>query len=219
MKYNLIMVDDHKMFLDGLVSILEEKEEYNVLFTARNSRHVVKYMDINPDQKIDLIITDISMPELDGVSLNKVIKQKQRNVKTLILSMHNDARTIDDLIKNGINGFISKNTEKEEFFDAIKSVLKGKQYFSKDIIDVFSKYRFSKKKKEEIKLTRREIDVITLIAQEFTTQEIADKLFLSKHTIESYRKNLISKLSVRNLAGLTKYALRMNYINLNMKIA
>lgn len=212
MKYNLIIADDHKMFLDGLLSILNSEKEYNILLTAKDGKHIAKYLEINPDERVDLIITDISMPELDGISLNKIVKERKTNTKTLVVSMHNDADMIDSLIEHDVDGYVPKNAEKEEFLKAIKTILKGEKYFSKEIKDIYLENKFSKKKQEEIKLTQREIDVITLIAQEFTTQEIADQLFLSKHTIESYRKNLIAKLNVRNLAGLTKYALKMKYI-------
>ncbi|WP_062053225.1 response regulator transcription factor [Aquimarina longa] len=212
MAYNLIIVDDHKMFLDGLLSILQSEKEYNILLTAKDGKHIAKYLQINPDEKIDLIITDISMPELDGIALNKIIKEQNKNIKTLIVSMHNDADKIDNLIEHGADGYVPKNAEKEELLKAITTILKGEKYFSKEIKDIYLENKFSKKQQEEVKLTQREIDVITLIAQEFTTQEIADQLFLSKHTIESYRKNLIAKLNVRNLAGLTKHALKMKYI-------
>jgi DNA-binding NarL/FixJ family response regulator len=152
------------------------------------------------------------MPKLDGISLNKIIKEKRKNTKTLVVSMHNDPEMIDQLVEQGVDGYVPKNAEKNELLLAIKTILEGEKYFSKEIKDIFLDNKFYKKKQEEIKLTQREIDVITLIAQEFTTQEIADQLFLSKHTIESYRKNLIAKLDVRNLAGLTKYALKMKYI-------
>ena len=213
MKYNLIIVDDHKMFLDGIVSILNTKKEYNITLTTTKGKEVIKYLEINTDEKIDLIITDISMPELDGIELNKIIKEKRKNIKTLVVSMHNNIEMIDNLIAHDVDGYVPKNAEKKEFLKAIKTILKGEKYFSKEIKDVYLENKFSKKKLDEIKLTQREIDVVTLIAEEFTTQEIADKLCLSKHTIESYRKNLIAKLEVRNLAGLTKYALKMKYVN------
>jgi DNA-binding NarL/FixJ family response regulator len=108
---------------------------------------------------------------------------------------------------------VPKNAEKEELLTAIDTILKGEKYFSKDIKHIYLENKLSNKRKEEVKLTKREIDVVTLIAKEYTTQEIADKLFLSKHTIESYRKNLMTKLEVRNIAGLTKYAIKMKYIN------
>lgn len=212
MKYNLIIVDDHKMFLDGMISILSSEKQYNIVLTSTKGKQIIKYLEINSNEKIDLIITDISMPEINGITLNKIIKEKHKNIKTLVVSMHNDANMIDELIKHDVDGYVPKNAEKNEFLLAIKTIFKGEKYFSKEIKDIYLENKFYKKKQEEIKLTQREIDVITLIAEEHTTQEIADKLFLSKHTIESYRKNLIAKLGVRNLAGLTKYAIKMKYV-------
>ncbi|MCK8523862.1 response regulator transcription factor [Aquimarina sp. D1M17] len=212
MKYNIIIVDDHKMFLDGLLSILSNEIDYNILLTAKNGEQIIKYLDINKEEKVDLIITDISMPEMDGITLNTLVKEHNRNIKTLVVSMHSDPDRIDTLIENNVDGYVPKNAEKQELLKAIKSILKGEKYFSKEIKDIYLENKLSNKRKEEIKLTKREIDVITLIALEHTTQEIADKLFLSKHTVESYRKNLMTKLNVRNIAGLTKYALKMNYI-------
>ena len=212
MMYNLIIADDHKMFLDGLISILESENDLNIVLTAKSGVNVIKYIDINKDDKIDLVITDISMPDLDGIALNKMIKDKNPQIKTLVVSMHNESEKIDDLIENNVDGYVPKNAEKAELLTAIHTILKGEKYFSKQIKDIYLENKFAKQKEQEIKLTKREIEVITLIAEEYTTQEIADQLFLSKHTVESYRKNLIAKLNVRNLAGLTKYALKMKYI-------
>jgi len=152
------------------------------------------------------------MPEMDGIALNKAIKERNSTIKTLVVSMHTNSDMIDNLIENNVDGYVPKNAEKEELLKAIQTILRGEKYFSKEIKDIYLENKFSKKKNDELKLTQREIDVITLIAQEHTTQEIADRLFLSKHTIESYRKNLIAKLNVRNLAGLTKHAIKMKYI-------
>lgn len=212
MKYNLIIVDDHKMFLDGILSILKFENDYNIVLTTTSGNDVVKYIDVNTNEKIDLVITDISMPELDGITLNKILKTKEGGIKTLVVSMHNNVEMIDNLIAHDVDGYVPKNAEKREFLKAIKTILDGEKYFSKEIQDSYLKNKFSKNKQEEIKLTDREVDVITLIANEFTSQEIADKLCLSKHTIESYRKNIIAKLGVRNLAGLTRYALKMKYV-------
>ncbi|MDO5979113.1 response regulator transcription factor [Flavivirga spongiicola] len=213
MKYNLIIADDHKMFLDGLLSIFESEEAYNILLTAKNGAQVVKYVDINSKEQIDLVITDITMPEMDGIALTKILKEKNSGLKILAVSMHTNPDMIDTLIESDVDGYVPKNAEKNELLKAIETILKGDKYFSREITEIYMKNKFSKKKKESIKLTQREIDVITLIAKEFTTQEIADRLFLSKHTIESYRKNLIAKLGVRNLAGLTKYAIKMKYLD------
>ncbi len=152
------------------------------------------------------------MSEVDGIALNSWLKTNITNIKTLIVSMHTVPSIIDQLMYSDIDGYVPKNAKKEELLKAIKNILNGEKYFSKEITEIYLKNKFSKKRESEIKLTKREIEVITLIAEEYTTQEIADQLFLSKHTIESYRKNLISKLNVRNLAGLTKHALKKGYI-------
>lgn len=211
--YKLIIADDHKMFLDGLLSILEHKEDYQIILTANSGKNVAKYLDINTDEAIDLVITDVNMPELNGVELNKHIKAKHPNVKTLVVSMLHDAVTVQALTKDNVDGYVPKNAEKEELITAIETILNGEKYFSQSIKDVYLKGMFSNEQTLMESLSKREKEVLTLIAEEFTTQEIADKLFLSKHTIESYRKNLISKLEVRNLAGLTKYAIKLGLLN------
>ncbi|WP_010520320.1 response regulator transcription factor [Aquimarina agarivorans] len=211
-KHNIIIVDDHKMFLSGLLSILKSEAQFNILKATHNANEVVKYLTLNADTEVDLIITDINMPEMDGIELHQIIKEKRRDIKTLVISMLNDPEYTNMLIINNVNGYISKNASKQELLLAIESVLKGGNYFSKEIKDAYLQNRLLNKKNEKINLTKREIEVITLIAEEHTTNEIAEILFLSKHTVESYRKNIIRKLEVRNLAGLTKFALKMKYI-------
>ncbi len=211
--YKLIIADDHKMFLDGLLSILEHKEDYEIILTANNGKNVAKYLDINSDEDINLVITDVNMPELNGVELNKHIKAKHPHVKTLVVSMLHDALTVQTLTKDNVDGYVPKNAEKEELLTAIETILKGEKYFSQSIKDVYLKGMFSNEQTLMESISKREKEVLKLIAEEFTTQEIADQLFLSKHTIESYRKNLISKLEVRNLAGLTKYAIKLGLLD------
>jgi len=213
MKYNIILADDHKMFLDGMLSILSSVKEYRILLTAGSGKNVVKYVRNNPDKKIDLIITDISMPEVDGITLNHSVKEINPNIKVLVVSMHIDTTMIETLIKNDVDGYVPKNAEKNELLTAIETILKGEKYFSNSIKEAYMKSVFTKDKETLQTLTKREKEVLKLIALEYTTQEIADQLFLSKHTIESYRKNLISKLNVRNLAGLTKYAIKLGLID------
>ncbi|NRR90605.1 response regulator transcription factor [Winogradskyella undariae] len=211
--FSIIIADDHAMFLDGLTSILAEEASINIILTAKTGTQVIKYLRINTDEKIDLVITDINMPEMDGVELNTAIKSEFPQIKTLVVSMLEDAKKIKTLTEANVNGYISKNAEKTELLKAIKSILEGENYFSPRIKQVVMEAMFSAKSNPEISLSKRETEVLKLIAQEFTTQEIADQLFLSKHTIESYRKNLISKLGVRNLAGLTRYAVEKGMLD------
>ena len=211
--FSIIIADDHAMFLDGLTSILAEEASINIILTAKTGTQVIKYLRINTDEKIDLVITDINMPEMDGVELNTAIKSEFPQIKTLVVSMLEDDKKIKTLTEANVNGYISKNAEKTELLKAIKSILEGENYFSPRIKQVLMEAMFSAKSNPEISLSKRETEVLKLIAQEFTTQEIADQLFLSKHTIESYRKNLISKLGVRNLAGLTRYAVEKGMLD------
>ena len=213
MNYNLIIADDHKMFIDGLMSILQDAPEFSVTTTAKNGAQVVKYLDINGVDDLHLLITDLTMPEMDGIELNKIVKEKYPTLKTLVVSMHIDSGMIDKLIRNNVDGYVPKNAEKDELLEAIRTIVKGEKYFSTEIKRAYTDAMFEQKKQEEVSLTDREKEVLKLIAEENTTQEIADKLFLSKHTIESYRKNLISKLQVKNLAGLTKHAIKMELLD------
>lgn len=213
MSPNIIIVDDHKMFLEGLLGILQKEKSFNILFTANTGANVVKYLEINDPKSVQLIITDISMPEVDGIELNELIKKKYPSVKVLVVSMHHDPVKISTLINNHVDGYVPKNAEKEELLLAINTILGGKKYFSESIKTVYSNSIFNEESKAVTPLTKREKEVLKLIAQEHTTQEIADTLFLSKHTVESYRKNLIAKLNVRNLAGLTKQAIKMGLVD------
>ncbi len=213
MKYNLIIADDHKMFIDGLLSILNDAPEFSVATTARNGAQVIKYLDINGTKDLHLLITDLSMPEMDGIELNRIVKEKYPTLKTLVVSMHINGGMIEKLIQNNVDGYVPKNAEKDELLTAMRTIVKGEKYFSQEIKRAYTDAMFDNKKQEEVHLTDREKEVLKLIANEYTTQEIADELFLSKHTIESYRKNLISKLQVKNLAGLTKYAIKIGLLN------
>ena len=212
MIYNIILVDDHKMFLDGLLSIFNNVDAYNILLTANSGENVIKYIDSNPNQHIDIVISDISMPDIDGITLNDYIKKERSDIKTLIVSMHTDTSMIDTLIKSDVDGYLSKNATQSELLQAVETILSGEKYFSQSVKQAYMDNVFNKGKDTMVMLTKREKDVLKLIAEEYTTQEIADKLFLSKHTIESYRKNLISKLNVKNLAGLTKYAIKLGLV-------
>jgi DNA-binding NarL/FixJ family response regulator len=212
--YRLIIADDHKMFLDGLSSILSSRKEYEIVLTADRGHKVAKYLDINnTDEPIDLVITDVNMPDYSGIDLNKHIKEKHPKVKTLVVSMLHDANTIQTLTKDNVDGYVPKNAEKQELLEAIETILGGSKYFSQSIKEVYLKSMYDNGHTIEASLSKREKEVLKLIAQEYTTPEIAEELFLSKHTIESYRKNLISKLEVRNLAGLTKYAIKLGLLN------
>lgn len=213
MKHNIILADDHKLFLEGLTRLITQDRDLHVLYYAHNGKLVMNYLDQHPEEQVDLVITDISMPDMDGITLNNYIKEKRPEISTLVVSMHTDSNMIDTLIQNHVDGFLSKNADSDELMEAVKTILKGGKYFSEAVKQEYLKSVFNKEKETLEMLTSREKDVLKLIAEEYTTQEIADKLFLSKHTIESYRKTLILKLKVRNLAGLTRYAVKLGLLS------
>ncbi|WP_108805556.1 response regulator transcription factor [Aquimarina sp. Aq107] len=211
--YKLVVADDHKMFLDGLLSIISHESDYEIVYTASNGLDLKKYLDINTTDQIDLAILDINMPKMDGVALNHYIKENHPTIKTLIVSMLSEPQKIYELTQAAVNGYIPKNAKKEELLKAIEIILKGSNYFSNSIKEAYTKSIFEQKQHNEINLSKREKEILQLIAKEYTTQEIADQLFLSKYTIEGYRTSLISKLNVKNVVGLAKHAIKLGLVD------
>jgi len=211
MPYNILIADDHNLFLEGLLTLLKPEEDLHILLATDSGDKALAYIRGN-QKPLHLLITDISMPGMDGITLNSLVKATWPDIKTLVVSMHTDTSMIDNLIKNDVDGFISKNADSVELLQAIRTILKGEKFFSENVKKAYMEGLFKKEKNTLETLTTREKEVLRLIAEEYTTQEIADKLFLSKHTIESYRKILLYKLNARNLAGLTKYAIKLGLL-------
>ncbi|MDR6239211.1 response regulator transcription factor [Aureibacter tunicatorum] len=213
MKRNVIIVDDHKIFAQGLSKIVESDAQLNVSYIFKDGSELVKYLEINGAENIDLVITDLSMPEMDGCELLKYLKTEYLGLKVLVLSMHNDASHVEKVYNQEASGYILKNAEKSEVLRAINEILSGGKYYSQEISEVKKVADKHQKEGDHIHLTNREKEVLSLIAEEFTTQEIADRLFLSKHTVESYRKSLMLKLGVKNVVGLTRFAIKVGLVS------
>ncbi|MEN7551379.1 response regulator transcription factor [Rapidithrix thailandica] len=211
-KIRIIVADDHSMFLDGLISLLNDVEYIEIVGKASNGKealHLLKKV------KADWVITDISMPEMDGIVLTGQIKKKYPEIKVLVVSMYHQSETIAKVVQQEADGYLLKNAGKEELLKAIASIQAGEKYFSEEIKQKYLESMFAPKKKsrEQVPLSRREKEVLVLIAQENTTPEIAEKLFISQHTVESHRKNIIRKLNVRNTAGIVKYAIQQGLLD------
>lgn len=200
-KINIVVIDDHQMFLDGMISVLTSQSNFNILFAENNAKKALerlKDITVIPD----MIITDISMPEMNGIEFIKIINKDFPQIKILVLSMFDNLQTFE-----GIDGYLLKETDKEELIKAINTIVVDcKKYFSKknNSIDTFEF-------KKSI-LTIREKEIIKLIAEECTTDQIAERLIISKGTIESHRKNIFFKLNVKNVAGLVKRAIYLGII-------
>jgi DNA-binding NarL/FixJ family response regulator len=205
-KIKIIIADDHTMFLQGIVSLLENEENISILGEATNGKAIFKIME---NSIPDIILLDISMPEMDGIEVTKIIKQNFSTVKILILSTHSNTQMIAKLIRMGVDGYLLKNTEKQELLHAIQTIQKGGTHFCEEVLEKNDDNN-SKIKKENFYITElssREKEILILIAQEFTGSEIAKRVFISLNTVNTHRRNLISKLNVKNTAGLVKYAI------------
>lgn len=198
-KIKVVVVDDHQMFLDGMISILSAQENFKILFVETSAKKALQKIG----EKIpDIVITDISMPEMNGIEFVKKIKKQYPEVKILVLSMFENQQTFE-----GIDGYLLKETNKEVLVEAINGIVnEGKKYFNA-IQNSSNSFEF----KQSI-LTQREKEIIQLIAEENTTDEIAKKLFISKTTIETHRKNIFFKLQVTNVAGLVKKAVYLGVV-------
>ena len=205
----ILIADDHQMFIDGIKSLLSSNKQFSVIAEAHNGQEV---LNILSKEKVDIVLLDMNMPVLDGMQALKMIKEKFPLVKVIMLTMFSTRDYIEKLLKAGANGYILKNTGKEELTLGIETVMQGGSFFSKEVTERIMEGLQGKKYNHQnnglIELTDREKEVLTLIVKEMTTQEIADKLFISTNTVETHRKNLISKLNVRNIAGLVKYAIQ-----------
>jgi len=211
---NIIIADDHTIFREGIVSILEDEADIKVLAQAVNGIELLQQLE---EQSPDLILMDISMKELNGIEASIEIKKKYPAIKILILSMHNEIDYILKVIEVGVDGYILKESGSQELLQAIRSIMIGKNYQSQEISSIIvqhlQKKQDQKLKKAGIPLTRREKEVLQLIAEEYTNPEIAEKLFISIRTVDTHRRNLIEKLGVKNTAGLVKYAIKSGLID------
>jgi DNA-binding NarL/FixJ family response regulator len=210
-KYNLLIVDDHQMFIDGVKSLLRNQNVFCIVAEALNGQLA---LDVIEEQKIDIVITDISMPVMSGIELTKIIKAKYPEIKVIVVSMHNDRAVVSEIMMAEAEGYILKNTGKKELFDALNKVANNSTYYSSDVLSVMmEKVKTEKKTNDEIKqLTEREIEILKLIVEEFSSEQIAEKLFISKRTVDTHRTNILAKTNSKTIVGLIKFAVRNQII-------
>ena len=210
----ILIADDHQMFIDGIKALLESNKAFSIVGEANNGNQVIEKLETT---EVDIILMDVNMPELDGIEATKKIIKAYPKVKVLMLTMFNTRDYIEKVLKAGAHGYILKNTGKEELQEAILKIMNGESFFSKEVTEKIMQGLQKKKEAQNdpmfIELTDREKEVLIWIVEELTTQEIADKLFISHHTVETHRKNLISKLNVKNTAGLVKFAIQHGIVN------
>ncbi|HTF81223.1 MAG TPA: response regulator transcription factor [Cytophagales bacterium] len=212
---NIAIADDHQLFREGLSFILSSSKKYNILFEAENGMELLHKM--NSKKLPEVILMDLKMPIMDGIEATEKIKAQYPDVKIIILTMHHEESVILHLLDLGANGYLLKNSSSQEVANAIDQVVTKDYYFTEYITSVMLKgirkqIKPAVVQEGDFQLTKREIEVLTLICSELTTGEIAERLCISERTVETHRKSLLEKLNAKNTAGLVIKAMKANVI-------
>ncbi|WP_430466795.1 response regulator [Winogradskyella ouciana] len=206
MKIKVAITDDHEMVLKGIVSMLESTSELQFVGTYKNANETLSNIEHdNPD----ILLLDINLPDINGIDLSKQLLNRHAELKIIALTNFEDISFVRRMFKNGIHGYLLKNTDKLELINAMKTVLSGELFVQKDIQRKLLLPSTKKGTNNDLKtnLTRREQDVLVAISEELTTQEISEKLFISPKTVETHRMNIMSKLGAKNSVGIIKIAM------------
>jgi len=203
-RMKLAIVDDHQIVIDGLLSLLEGHERFQVLTTTTDPRELLPLLE---EQPVDILLTDVMMPHLNGDELVKLVRKRYPEIKILALSMSGQGDTVNKMIDDAdIAGYVLKNIGKAELITALDKIASGGIYFSDEVITEMKKASERKKENEDSHLTEREIGIIRLIEKEYSNKKIADTLFISERTVETHRKNIFRKTKTSSVIGLVKYA-------------
>ncbi len=198
----ILLVDDHAIMLDGLESLLRKQEDLLLVAKTTNANYALSYMR---KDAVDILITDYSMPEMSGLELVKEAKKLQPSIKIIVLSMHDDAPLVQEIISAGADAYILKKYAQQEIMRAIGIVSQDGQYWSPEINRLLIR-NLHQTDDYTAELSERESEILRMLILEMTTREIAQKLMLSERTIETHRKNLLRKTNSKNTVGLIKYA-------------
>lgn len=202
----VFLADDHQILLDGIRHLLEEGG-LNVVGKAASGREALEKLE---KLDVDLLITDFSMPNMDGLALVNKARKLQPNLKVIVLSMHDEPHLVKEILKAGVDGYVLKKNSHTELKEAIRNIQQGKTYLSSQINELLiSDLKYPDKGKL---LTDREREILQLIVEEFTNKEIAQKLYISERTVETHRKNIFKKTDSNTVVGLIKYAYDNNLI-------
>jgi DNA-binding NarL/FixJ family response regulator len=202
----IAITDDHEMVLKGITSMLVNTSEIEIVGTYINAQETLVNLATNLP---DVLLLDINLPDINGIDLSKQLLKKYPELKIIALTNFEDISFVKRMLKNGVHGYLLKNTDKLELVEALKTVLSGEIFLQKDIHKKLLSQTTRQTKNNNLlpKLTRREHDVLTAISEELTTQQISEKLFISPKTVETHRMNIMSKLGAKNSVGIIKIAI------------
>ena len=205
----LIIADDHELFRNGLVELLKKHDDINIVKSVADG---FEFMNVIKEEfEADIVLLDLTMPKMDGFQVLKELKNLNAKIKPIVISMHSVGNYIAKCAKMGAYGYLLKNTDESELIFAIRTVYKGKKYFSSEISEKMINFMSAQSVSENV-LSNKETEVLELISKGLTTKEIAAKLFVSSRTIETHRTNILKKFEVKNTAELIKKATEINLI-------
>ncbi|WP_433903390.1 response regulator [Sphingobacterium puteale] len=217
----ILLVEDHMVVRNGIKLLLESQDSFKVVGEASNGKEALDYLDSNRDLLPDIVLTDISMEEMDGIALLQELHQHHKDIKVVILSMLNQINYVIEAFEYGLRGYLLKNVGYNELLFALNHIAAGGRYMSEEISmllleQIRSGQRYAQHAmgiQTDFEISERELEVLGLIAEGYTNIEIADKIFLSKRTVEGHRQNLIDKAGVKNTAHLVKFAFENGILN------
>lgn len=204
---NIVLADDHQLVTDGLRLLLSGDDRWQVTGEARDGAQLLALL---AHQSADLIITDLSMPGMRGIDLIQQLKNQYPQIPVLVLTMHDDEEIVREILLAEAEGYLLKNSGKQEVLAAVADLLSAKTHYTPAILEhLLKEYRQTKRREEQLKvLSPRETEILQLIMAEYNSREIAERLHISKQTVDTHRANIMEKTGARTLVGLIKYALR-----------
>ncbi len=204
----VLLVDDHHIILDGLTSLIATDPQFHVIASLQSGEQVLEFLQ--HDQP-DILLTDYSLPGMTGLELFKKVKSSFPKVKVAILSMHDEASLVRNILKEGVNGYLLKSIQQFELRNALKQIAMGYPYVSPEITRIMMTELNQPEQKGDL-LTDREREILRLIAKEYSNKQMAEKLFISERTVETHRKNIFRKTNTNTLVGLIKFAFEHNLV-------
>jgi DNA-binding NarL/FixJ family response regulator len=205
----LAIADDHEIFREGLSLFIKKIPDFYLSGEARNG---VELLSLLKSQKVDIVLMDIRMPEMNGLEATKIVRNEFPAIKVIALTMFDDEQNILNMYHAGISGYLLKNTNRIQFEEAIRSVYNGGTYFSNDATFHLLKNAAKEKDPDFEPLNEREKEIIKLLCKQYSSKEIADKICLSTRTVEGYRFKIMKKINVKNHSGIVLYALKNGLI-------
>jgi DNA-binding NarL/FixJ family response regulator len=211
-KIRLAIIDDHAVVLDGLKTMLNAFENLEVVYTSQNGHQLLEHFQSDAP---DVLLMDIQMPEINGIDLCKQITRQHPSVKVIAFTSFDDSNYVKQIFRSGAKGYLLKNSDKHAIVKAVETVMQGEEYMDDAIKKILLQESITGQRRSifEVPLTKREKEILKLIADGLSSQEIADKLFISLRTVETHRLNLNQKLDVKNTAGLVKEAIKRGLID------